>query len=204
MPSMEHEKQLADSGFACIAGVDEAGRGPLAGPVSVAAVVLPADFEHAVLNDSKQISESRRESLFEELTGDDRIAWHCILMGVGEIDQMNILQATWEGMRRSVAGLPVKVDAALIDGKPVREFPVHQVALVKGDSRSFSIAAASIIAKVTRDRYMRELAGRFPEYGFEKHKGYGTARHLEALREHGPCPEHRRSFSPVAQLELEL
>lgn len=201
---MEHEKQLADSGFACIAGVDEAGRGPLAGPVSVAAVVLPADFEHAVLNDSKQISESRRESLFEELTGDDRIAWHCILMGVGEIDQMNILQATWEGMRRSVAGLPVKVDAALIDGKPVREFPVHQVALVKGDSRSFSIAAASIIAKVTRDRYMRELAGRFPEYGFEKHKGYGTARHLEALREHGPCPEHRRSFSPVAQLELEL
>jgi ribonuclease HII len=204
MPSMEHEKQLADSGFACIAGVDEAGRGPLAGPVSVAAVVLPADFEHAVLNDSKQISESRRESLFEELTGDDRIAWHCILMGVGEIDQMNILQATWEGMRRSVAGLPVKVDAALIDGKPVREFPVHQVALVKGDSRSFSIAAASIIAKVTRDRYMRELAGRFPEYGFEKHKGYRTARHLEALREHGPCPEHRRSFSPVAQLELEL
>lgn len=201
---MEHEGRLVEAGYSCVAGVDEAGRGPLAGPVSVAAVILPEGFHHDLLNDSKQISERNREVLYEEIMVNERIQWHCEMVSAEEIDRINILQATWQGMRRSVLGLTPVPEAALIDGKPVRDFPIHQVALVKGDSLSFSIAAASIIAKVTRDRYMRELAERFPEYGFETHKGYGTAKHLAALREYGPCPEHRRSFAPVAQLEMGL
>ncbi|MBL9131662.1 MAG: ribonuclease HII [Verrucomicrobiaceae bacterium] len=204
MPSLEHENQLRRAGFRIIAGVDEAGRGPLAGPVTVAAVVLPADFTHAVLNDSKQLSEKKREALYEEITGDARIRWHCCVIEPDEIDRINILQATWEGMRHAALALDPRPDAVLIDGKPVKKYPLHQVALVKGDSLSFSIAAASIIAKVTRDRIMLELAARHPEYGFEVHKGYPTPRHLAALKKHGPCPQHRRSFGPVAQLELDL
>ena len=201
---MDHERVLWEAGYETVAGVDEAGRGPLAGPVSVAAVILPKAFQHDLLNDSKQISEAKREVLFEEIVNDPRICWHSEMVSAGEIDEINILQATWLGMRRSVLGLRLRAGAALIDGKPVRDFPIHQVALVKGDSLSFSIAAASIIAKVTRDRYMRQLAETYPQYGFEAHKGYGTAKHLAALREFGPCPEHRRSFAPVAQLELAL
>lgn len=204
MPTMDHERVLWEAGYETVAGVDEAGRGPLAGPVSVAAVILPKAFQHDLLNDSKQISEAKREVLFEEIVNDPRICWHSEMVSAGEIDEINILQATWLGMRRSVLGLRLRAGAALIDGKPVRDFPIHQVALVKGDSLSFSIAAASIIAKVTRDRYMRQLAETYPQYGFETHKGYGTAKHLAALREFGPCPEHRRSFAPVAQLELAL
>lgn len=204
MPTMDHENALRAAGFGCVAGVDEAGRGPLAGPVSVAAAVLPVDFEHEVLNDSKKLTEAKRDRLYDEITGNPEIIWHSVMVEVEEIDRINILQATWQGMRRAVLGLRRKADAALIDGKPVRDFPIHQVALVKGDSLSFSIAAASIIAKVTRDRHMRELALRHPEYGFDVHKGYGTAKHLAALKKHGPCPAHRRSFAPVAQLELEL
>jgi ribonuclease HII len=121
-----------------------------------------------------------------------------------EIDRINILQATWEGMRRSALALDPRPDAVLIDGKPVKKYPLHQVALVKGDTLSFSIAAASIIAKVTRDRIMLRLAEAYPQYGFEIHKGYPTSKHLAALKQHGPCPQHRRSFAPVAQLELDL
>ncbi|MFN7562369.1 MAG: ribonuclease HII [Prosthecobacter sp.] len=204
MPTLDHENQLRREGFRVIAGVDEAGRGPLAGPVTVAAVVLPEGFTHEVLNDSKQLTEKKRERLYEEITGDSSIRWHCCVIEPAEIDRINILQATWEGMRRSALALDPRPDAVLIDGKPVKKYPLHQVALVKGDSLSFSIAAASIIAKVTRDRIMLRLAETFPQYGFEIHKGYPTPKHLAALKQHGPCPQHRRSFAPVAQLELDL
>lgn len=204
MPTIDHENTLRAAGFRIVAGIDEAGRGPLAGPVCVAAVVLPEDFSHAVLNDSKQLSEVKRERLYEEITSDARIRWHCVCIEPEEIDRINILQATWEGMRRAALGLQPVPDAALIDGKPVKRFPLHHVALVKGDSLSYSIAAASIIAKVTRDRLMVAMARQHPEYGFEIHKGYPTPAHLAALRQHGPCPHHRRSFGPVSQLELDL
>lgn len=204
MPTLDHENRLRAAGHRWIAGIDEAGRGPLAGPVSVAAVVLPEDFEHPWLNDSKQLSHEKRERLYEEITGNPQIRWHCEMIGVAEIDRINILQATWLGMRRCALALDPRPCAALIDGKPVRDFPVPHVALVKGDSLSYSIAAASIIAKVSRDRLMVEMAGRYPGYGFEIHKGYPTPRHQEALKRLGACPEHRRSFAPVAQLELDL
>ena len=204
MPTIDHENNLRAAGFRVVAGIDEAGRGPLAGPVCVAAVVLPHDFTHPVLNDSKQLSEVKRERLYEEITGDARIRWHCVSIEPEEIDRINILQATWEGMRRAALGLQPVPDAALIDGRPVKRFPLHHVALVKGDSLSYSIAAASIIAKVTRDRLMVAMARQHPEYGFEIHKGYPTPAHLAALKQYGPCPHHRRSFKPVAQLELDL
>lgn len=204
MPSLAHETLLREAGYPCIAGIDEAGRGPLAGPVSVAAVVLPLGFEHPVLNDSKQLTEKKRELLYEELTGDSRIRWHAEMIGVEDIDRINILQATWLGMRRCALALNPRPDAVLIDGKPVRDFPIHQVALIKGDSLSHSIAAASIIAKVRRDRLMVAMAKEYPGYGFEIHKGYPTPAHQAALRRLGPCPEHRRSFGPVAQMLLGL
>lgn len=204
MPSLDHEKMLRAAGHPLIAGIDEAGRGPLAGPVSVAAVILPPDFEHAILNDSKKLTEAKREQLYEELTTDPRIRWHCEMIAVADIDRINILQATWLGMRRCALALDPRPTAVLIDGKPVRDFPLPQVALVKGDSLSYSIAAASIIAKVSRDRLMLRLAETYPGYGFEIHKGYPTPSHQAALKKLGPCPEHRRSFRPVAQLELAL
>lgn len=204
MPSLDHENQLRASGYRLIAGIDEAGRGPLAGPVSVAAVILPPGFHHPVLNDSKQLSEKKREKLYDELIADPAIHWHAVMIEADEIDRLNILQATWTGMRRCALALDPKPDAALIDGKPVRDFPIHHTALVKGDSLSHSIAAASIIAKVRRDRLMVTLAEKYPGYGFEIHKGYPTAAHIQALKKLGPCPVHRRSFAPVAQLLLDL
>jgi ribonuclease HII len=167
-------------------------------------VVLPAGFSHDVLHDSKKLSERQRERIYEELMQDTEVHWSLAWMEVADIDRMNILQASREAMRRAVRGLAVQASAALIDGLPVPDFPVPQQALVKGDSLSFSIAAASVIAKVARDRLMHELAAKFPEYGFEIHKGYPTPKHLAALREHGPCEIHRRSFAPVAQLLLPL
>lgn len=191
---------MRQRGYSCVAGVDEAGRGPLAGPVSVAAVILPDGFRHKTLTDSKQLDEESRETIYDELTQNERVLWHVVFVEVEEIDRINILQATYVGMQRAVAGLTQQPEAVLIDGLPVPGFPLPQEALVKGDARSFSIAAASVIAKVTRDRYMRAAATLHPQYGFERHKGYGTPEHLEALRVHGPCPLHRRSFSPVTQL----
>lgn len=199
-PHLRHECALRRRGYSCVAGVDEAGRGPLAGPVSVAAVILPDGFKHRALDDSKQLSEAKRESIYEELTQTDGLHWNVVLVEVEEIDQINILRATHAGMVRAVSGLVMQPQAVLIDGLPVPGFPLPQEALVKGDARSFSIAAASVIAKVTRDRYMMEAAQLHPQYGFDRHKGYGTPEHLAALRKHGPCPLHRRSFAPVAQL----
>ncbi len=203
-PHLRHERAMRKRGYNCVAGVDEAGRGPLAGPVSVAAVVLPDGFKHKRLTDSKLLPPEDREAIFEELTQNERVLWHVVLVDVEEIDRFNILQATYMGMRRAITGLLQQPEAALIDGLPVPAFPVPHEALVKGDRRSFSIAAASVIAKVTRDRYMRSAAELHPQYGFERHKGYGTPEHLEALRQHGRCPLHRRSFSPVTQLTLDL
>lgn len=204
MPDLEHENHWRTRGFALVAGIDEAGRGPLAGPVVAAAVVLPDDYEDGGLNDSKQLSEKRRETLYDKLVSDSRVIWASARVEAGEIDRINILRATHLAMRLAFEQLSPRPDLALIDGKPVKDFSAEHRALVKGDSLSLSIAAASIIAKVERDRFMLDAANRFPGYGFERHKGYGTAAHLEALRRLGPCPLHRASFAPVAQLELDF
>ena len=197
--SFDHEQALHASGYRCIAGIDEAGRGPLAGPVVAAAAVLPPGFSHPVLRDSKKLSARQRDALFAELTANREIRWAAASVDSEEIDALNILRATHEAMRRALAALEAAADHALIDGLPVRPFPIKQTALVGGDGLSFSIAAASVIAKVTRDRAMLAHDAAFPEYAFAQHKGYGTALHLERLKQHGPCPIHRRSFLPVRQ-----
>jgi ribonuclease HII len=198
-------------GLGRIAGVDEAGRGPLVGPVVAAAVVFVRGFAQVAqrgmlhgLTDSKQVSEKRREEFFEVLQAAPEVE-----IGVGqassdEIDKINILRATHLAMRRAVEGLPSLPDYILVDGRPVDGLPVKSTAIVKGDAKSLSIAAASIIAKVTRDRMMYELAQRHPEYGFASHKGYGTRAHLEALKEYGPLPEHRQTFAPIKNLGMRV
>lgn len=203
-PTLEHEIAWRRRGFARVAGIDEAGRGPLAGPVSVAAVILPDGFEHAELHDSKKLTEARRERIYAELLQCEGLRWSVVLADAAEIDRVNILQATHAAMRRAALMLDPPPDVVLIDGLAVPRFPIEQEAIVKGDSLSLSIAAASVIAKVTRDRLMLEAAVKYPKYGFDKHKGYGTKQHLAALERHGPCPLHRRSFSPVSQLTLSL
>lgn len=202
MPDLSIENGQRAIGFGLIAGVDEAGRGPLAGPVSAAAVILPEKFEHPVLNDSKQLSEARREELYEEIVGGEMgvVAWSSAQASVEEIDSMNILQATHLAMARAVGGLAEQPDLVLVDGRPVKDFPYSHLGVIKGDSKSLSIAAASIIAKVERDRLMVACAAEFPQYGFEQHKGYGTKQHLEALEKHGACPIHRKTFAPVARV----
>lgn len=201
-PDLTYEILYAQQGCRYISGIDEAGRGPLAGPVVAAAVILPRDFSLEGLNDSKKLTARRREILFEELTNREDI-----LIGVGQveaarIDELNILKATHLAMKLAVEALEVTPDICLIDGLPVRGFPFPQEAIVKGDSKSLSISAASIIAKVTRDRLMMEYAREFPQYGFDRHSGYGTKAHMEALNAYGPCRIHRRSFAPVAQTFL--
>ena len=176
-----------------ICGVDEAGRGPLAGPVYAAAVILPRNLDIEGLNDSKKLTEKKRAELFDVITA------RAVAYGIGsaserEIDEINILQATFLAMRRAIEAMPVRPDLALIDGNRDTDFGVPSETVIKGDSLSASIAAASILAKVTRDRVMERFAEEYPRYGFEVHKGYGTKRHYEALREFGPCPIHRQSF----------
>jgi len=200
--SLKHEHRLLALGFDSIAGIDEAGRGPLAGPVVVAAVILPPHFSLSGLNDSKKLTPRARERLYSEITTSSQIRWTSIAISPEEIDRLNILGATHAGMRAVVERLSPGPAHALIDGLPVPRFPCPQTALVGGDGISFSIAAASVIAKVERDRIMLENDRLYPEYGFAKHKGYPTAEHFAKLRAHGPCPIHRRSFAPVAQAEL--
>ena len=203
--SFRHERALRKAGVEIIAGIDEAGRGPLAGPVVAAAVVLPERFRHKSLTDSKQLSAAVREEIYAELTAEGRgITWAVSVAGHEEIDRINILRATHQAMRRAVTALALAPQHVLIDGLPVRPFPIPQTALVGGDGLSLSIAAASVIAKVTRDRIMQEMDALYPKYQFSQHKGYGTALHLAMLRVHGPCPIHRRSFLPVRQAQLEL
>ncbi|MFT4640607.1 MAG: ribonuclease HII [Verrucomicrobiales bacterium] len=197
--TLDLETAQWDAGCDLVAGVDEAGRGPLAGPVLTAAVILPRAFSHAVLTDSKKLSPKKRDALYEELTNSTDIVWASDRAEPKEIDRINILKATHVSMARAVAKLPDVPDMVLIDGLAVKGFPYSQQAVVKGDSLSLSIAAASIIAKVERDRYMCEMAEKYPEYGFEKHKGYPTKFHVAQLQKLGPCLIHRMSFGPVAQ-----
>ena len=204
MPDDLLESALRARGFNRVAGVDEAGRGPLAGPVSAAAVILPPGWRCPGLDDSKKLTAAKRERLYEVITADASVSWALAYAEPEEIDRINILRATHAAMARAVKGLERAVDHCLIDGLRVRDFPWPHDGIVKGDGKSLSIAAASIIAKVSRDRLMLEFAREFPQYGFERHMGYGTKIHLEALRLHGPCRLHRRSFQPVAQLALPL
>lgn len=194
----QHENAAHLAGFARVAGIDEVGRGPLAGPVLAACIVLPPGFDLAGINDSKKLTERQRQR------AEARIRAEAVAIGIGSvepdvIDQINILKATHEAMRLAYSQITPPPDFVLIDGLPVRGFPCADTqALVQGDSRSVSIAAASIVAKVARDRLMCAYGLVYPEYGFAGHKGYGSAKHLTALAEFGPCPIHRRSFSPVA------
>ena len=189
----EIERELHAEGIGLICGVDEAGRGPLAGPVCAAAVILPPETELPGLNDSKKLSEKRREQLFPEIQR-IALAWSVAFASVEEIEERNILGATMLAMNRAIAGLSLTPDLALIDGNRNKEIEVPSRCVVHGDARCASIAAASILAKVSRDHLMLELAREYPQYGFEKHKGYGTRAHYAALREYGPCPAHRPSF----------
>jgi ribonuclease HII len=197
--TLEFEDELRRAGACVVAGVDETGRGSLAGPVFAAAVVLPEAYFHATLNDSKQLLPEEREAIYAELQGDDRVVMSFAWASVAEIDRLNILRASHLAMKRALHGLPLRPDGVLVDGLPIRRFGFAHRALVDGDTLSFSIAAASVVAKVERDRLMTRLARRFPAYGFDRHKGYGTPEHLEALHRHGICKHHRLSFEPVAQ-----
>ena len=192
---LEQMREYENTYAACamICGIDEAGRGPLAGPVAAGAVILPKDCTLLYLNDSKKLSEKRREELFVQIK-EQAVAWCVGIVGPERIDEINILQATYEAMRQAVAGLGVKPDLLLNDAVEIPGVDIMQVPIIKGDAKSVSIAAASILAKVTRDHMMVEYDQLFPDYGFAKHKGYGTAAHIQAIKELGPCPIHRRSF----------
>lgn len=203
-PTFDEEAKLIGAGISPVAGVDEAGRGPLAGPVVVAAVILPHGIHPGGFDDSKKLSTAARQQSYQRLVNHPGVVWNVVAIGSEIVDRLNILRATQEGMRQAVLGLSTRPAHVLIDGLAVHPFPVRATAIVKGDGISLSIAAASIIAKVTRDRLMKEAAAVYPDYGFENHKGYATAEHLAALRKFGPCPLHRRSFAPVGQLVLPL
>ncbi|MCC8027441.1 MAG: ribonuclease HII [Clostridium sp.] len=186
-----YEKEYGHMGMVC--GIDEAGRGPLAGPVAAGAVILPPDCRILYLNDSKKLSEKRREELFLEIK-EKAAAWCVGIVSPGRIDEINILQATYEAMREAVKGLGLRPGVLLNDAVTIPGVDCPQVPIVKGDAKSLSIAAASVLAKVTRDHMMAEYEEMFPGYGFARHKGYGTAAHIQAIRRLGPCPIHRRSF----------
>lgn len=205
------ERALVGQGHSAIAGVDEAGRGPLAGPVVAAAVILPRAWilegmpeELRRVNDSKQVKAQERETLFTLLTTRPEIRYGIAVVAAGVIDEINILQATYRAMNEALAQLRPAPEHVLVDGLRVKAITLPQTPLVKGDSLSYSIAAASILAKVTRDRLMLALDAQFPAYGFARHKGYGTAAHLAAMTQHGLCPEHRRSFAPAQSTQNEL
>ena len=189
----EIEREWKEKGFSVICGVDEAGRGPLAGPVCAAAVILPEGVELPGLNDSKKLSDKRRRELFPQIK-EKALAYGIAFASREEIDEINILQATYLAMQRAIDQLEGKAELALIDGNRARDFGLPVQTVVHGDSLSASIAAASILAKVTRDDYMVKMAEEYPQYGFEVHKGYGTKAHYEALRQYGPCPIHRTTF----------
>ena len=191
--TMDKEMEIRAKGFTAVCGIDEAGRGPLAGPVVAAAVILPEGIQLPGVNDSKKITEKKREILF------DFVKEHALAYGIGEaseteIDEINILQATFMAMRRAVEALQLPAYYALVDGNRIQGLPIPAETVIGGDGKVLSIAAASILAKVTRDRYMRDMAAQYPEYGFEKHKGYGTKAHYAAIEQYGICPLHRKTF----------
>lgn len=194
MQRNEFDNQYRQGAIRNIAGVDEAGRGPLAGPVYAAAVVLPENFYLEEINDSKKLSEKKREALFDVIC-ENALAYSIASVGADTIDEINILNATFLAMKQAVEGLRLVPDFVLVDGNRSKGLEIPHECVVKGDAKSQSIAAASILAKVARDRFLKnELAPRYPQYLFEKHKGYGTKLHVEKLLEFGPCPEHRKSF----------
>ena len=188
-----YEHRAGEQGFSAVCGIDEAGRGPLAGPVFAAAVILPQHCEIEGLNDSKKLSEKKRELLFDQIQ-QQAVSYSIAFATEQEIEGINILQATFLAMNRAFSGLSVPPDCALVDGNRDPHLPVPTTLIIKGDAQSASIAAASILAKVSRDRLMLEIGKLYPEYQFQKHKGYGTVLHRELLLKYGPCPVHRRSF----------
>ena len=207
----ECERVLWNGGATRVAGVDEAGRGPLAGPVVAAAAILPAKWadtglpvELDGLNDSKQLTKAQREQFFTFLTLCGEVEFAIAQIDSVRIDEINILRATHRAMNDALAQLQPAPEHALVDGRPVKTMRIPQTAIVRGDARSYSIAAASVLAKVARDRLMLEFDRQWPVYGFAGHKGYGTARHLAAISAHGPCPIHRKSFAPLKRKDLEL
>ena len=193
MPNFEYEERIYSKGYSAVCGCDEAGRGPLCGPVVAAAVILPLGLKIEGLNDSKKLTEKKREKLFD-IIKEKAIAYAIAEASPEEIDEINILNASMLAMRRAVEALPVKADFALIDGNCSRGFEIPTETVVSGDAKSCSIAAASILAKVTRDRGCKELDEQYPMYGIAKHKGYPTKDHMNAVREHGPSPIHRKTF----------
>jgi ribonuclease HII len=208
---LSYERELWQQGFSLVAGVDEAGCGPLAGPVVAAAVVFPHGWLEAGLctklrglNDSKQLTEEQREKYYSIITSHAEIRYAIASVDVEMIDRINIRQAAWRAMNLALEQLQPRAQHVLVDGLRIKWLAYPQTALVQGDARSYSIAAASVLAKVTRDRLMVEFEKQFPGYGFAEHKGYGTPQHLAAIQERGPCPIHRRSFSPFRPVETEL
>lgn len=193
MRDFEREAVRRAGGSGLICGIDEAGRGPLAGPVAAAAVILPEDIVLPYLNDSKKVTEKRREVLFEQIR-EKAVAWSVVMVPPERIDEINILQATYEAMRQAVSGLKMRPGVLVNDAVTIPGIDILQVPVIKGDAKCISVAAASILAKVTRDAWMKEMDVRYPVYGFAGHKGYGTKAHCEAILEYGPCPIHRRSF----------
>lgn len=188
-----YENEAMEQGYKLVCGVDEAGRGPLAGPVFAAAVILPENIIIEGVNDSKKLSEKRRELLFEKIIN-TAASYSISYVDENEIDRINILKATHFAMKKAVLGLSISPDMVLVDGNSLPELPFDSRCIIKGDSLSQSIACASILAKVSRDRFMLSVASKYPEYEFEKHKGYGTKLHIEKILCHGPCPAHRNSF----------
>ncbi len=193
MLDYSYEIQAHNEGFSVVCGVDEAGRGPLAGPVFAGAVILPENYTHEILNDSKKLSEKKRDLVYDDIIK-DAVSWSVGIATEKEIDEKNILNATFLAMKRAVEGLNIKPDLAFIDGNRYPNTGVKEVTIVKGDSKCMSVAAASIIAKVSRDRFMLQMAEKYPQYQFEKHKGYGTKLHYEMIKQFGVSEIHRRTF----------
>lgn len=193
MDWLEFEKEALAKGYKSVCGVDEAGRGPLAGPVCAAAVILPEGVIIEGVNDSKKLSEKKRESLFDVIR-EQALSYSIAYATVDEIEEINILNATMLAMRRAIDGLDIKADYAMIDGNKIPPLDIDAECIVKGDAKSMSIACASILAKVSRDRLLYKYAEEYPMYGFDKHKGYGTKVHREAILKYGSCPYHRKSF----------
>lgn len=193
MDWLEFEKEALAKGYKSVCGVDEAGRGPLAGPVCAAAVILPEGVIIDGVNDSKKLSEKKRESLFDVIR-EQALSYSIAYATVDEIEEINILNATMLAMHRAIDGLDIKADYAMIDGNKIPPLDIDAECIVKGDAKSMSIACASILAKVSRDRLLYKYAEEYPMYGFDKHKGYGTKVHREAILKYGPCPYHRKSF----------
>ena len=204
----KYEEELYDNDYKLICGIDEAGRGPLAGPVVVAACILPPFLRIKGINDSKKLSEKKREELYKIIIK-EALTYKIVFVSENDVDTLNIYQATKKGMLEAINSLDIKPDYCLIDAMPLSELEMPHQSVIHGDARCASIAAASILAKVTRDHYMEKMDVKYPNYGFKKHKGYGTKLHLDALEKYGPCPIHRKTYSPVTkyfskQLSLDL